>query len=162
MNRYGDVLRRFLSAFFFLFGLLQFLFFLRGIFPQLRAAGIHPLQTLLCLGAALLLSALHVMISVGGQESAWALRARLLLAGIPGVLICGVLSVYYGLPSLLLSLFGIEDRSTGAAVWMVGFMLSCAGFALGFLLLERRYRRTGEQYTEALRAYKAAAWEEGK
>lgn len=157
MNNYRFIIWRFFSGFFFIFGLLQFLFFIRKVFPQFSTVGGELFQTLLCVGAAVLLSALYTMISVDGHESEYATKARLLICGIPGVLICGILSVYYGLPSLILGLFGIADRSTGIIVWIVSFIISCAAFVFAFYLLEQHYRRLGREYDVALDAYKKAA-----
>ena len=156
MNKYRFIIWSFFSGFFFIFGLLQFLFFIRKVFPQFSAVGGELFQTLLCIGAAVLLSAFYTLISVDGHESEYATKARLLICGIPSVLICGVLSVYYGLPSLILGLFGIADRSKGIVVWIIGFILSCAAFVVAFYLLEKHYCRLGREYDIALDAYKKA------
>ena len=102
MNNYRSIIWRFFTVFFFIFGLLQTLFFARAIFPQFRASGLNTPQTLLCMVSAIILSALYSMICVDGQESLYAIKSRLIICGIPCVLICSVLSVNYGLPSLLL------------------------------------------------------------
>ena len=110
MNNYRSIIWRFFTAFFFIFGLLQTLFFARAIFPQFRASGLNTPQTLLCMVSAIILSALYSMICVDGQESLYAIKSRLIICGIPCVLICSVLSVNYGLPSLILDLLGIADH----------------------------------------------------
>ena len=149
-------IRQFLSSFFFLFGLLQFLFFVRDFFPQFVAAGGHSFQNVVCVGSAALLEVFYTLISIDRNAEEGAIRVRLLICGIPSVLICSVLSVYYGLPSLLLEVIGIIDRSAASAVWGTGFVISCAAFILVFLFLERRYRRAGEAYDAALIAYQQA------
>ena len=126
MNNYRSIIWRFFTVFFFIFGLLQTLFFARAIFPQFRASGLNTPQTLLCMVSAIILSALYSMICVDGQESLYAIKSRLIICGIPCVLICSVLSVNYGLPSLILALY----------------------------LLERHYRRVSEKYDSALSQYK--------
>lgn len=154
------VIWRFFSSFFFFFGLLEFLFFVRKAFPQFGAASGDSLQDVLCAGAAALLAVLYTLISVDRQQREEAVKARLLICAVPCVLICGVLSVYYGLPSLLLELFGIADRGASAMVWVTGCGISCAAFGAAFCLLERHYRRIGKVYDAALRAYQQADFAE--
>mgnify|MGYP000208152051 CR=1 FL=1 len=154
MNNYRSIIWRFFTAFFFIFGLLQTLFFARAIFPQFRASGLNTPQTLLCMVSAIILSALYSMICVDGQESLYAIKSRLIICGIPCVLICSVLSVNYGLPSLILDLLGIADRGTGISIWLIAVILSSAVLILALYLLERHYRRVGEKYDSALSQYK--------
>ena len=111
-------------------------------------------QTLLCMVSAIILSALYSMICVDGQESLYAIKSRLIICGIPCVLICSVLSVNYGLPSLILDLLGITDRGTGISIWLIAVILSSAVLILALYLLERHYRRVGEKYDSALSQYK--------
>ena len=127
MNNYRSIIWRFFTVFFFIFGLLQTLFFARAIFPQFRASGLNTPQTLLCMVSAIILSALYSMICVDGQESLYAIKSRLIICGIPCVLICSVLSVNYGLPSLILDLLGIADRGTGISIWLIAVILSLNG-----------------------------------
>ena len=148
MNNYRSIIWRFFTVFFFIFGLLQTLFFARAIFPQFRASGLNTPQTLLCMVSAIILSALD------GQESLYAIKSRLIICGIPCVLICSVLSVNYGLPSLILDLLGIADRGTGISIWLIAVILSSAVLILALYLLERHYRRVGEKYDSALSQYK--------
>ena len=157
MNTYRSIIWRFFAVFFFIFGLLQTLFFVRILFPQFRANGLNTPQTLLCLVSAIILSALYSMICVDGQESEYAIKSRLLICGIPCVLICSVLSVNYGLPSLILDMFGITNRKTGISVWLIAFILSSATLIFAFYLLERHYRRVGKKYDSALSEYKTKA-----
>ena len=145
MNNYRSIIWRFFTVFFFIFGLLQTLFFARAIFPQFRAS---------CMVSAIILSALYSMICVDGQESSYAIKSRLIICGIPCVLICSVLSVNYGLPSLILDLLGIADRGTGISIWLIAVILSSAVLILALYLLERHYRRVGEKYDSALSQYK--------
>ena len=147
MNNYRSIIWRFFTAFFFIFGLLQTLFFARAIFPQFRASGLNTPQTLLCMVSAIILSALYSMICVDGQESLYAIKSRLIICGIPCVLICSVLSVNYGL-------LGIADRGTGISIWLIAVILSSAVLILALYLLERHYRRVGEKYDSALSQYK--------
>lgn len=154
MNNYRSIIWRFFTVFFFIFGLLQTLFFARAIFPQFRARGLNTPQTLLCMVSAIILSALYSMICVDGQESLYAIKSRLIICGIPCVLICSVLSVNYGLPSLILDLLGIADRGTGISIWLIAVILSSAVLILALYLLERHYRRVGEKYDSALSQYK--------
>ena len=133
MNNYRSIIWRFFTVFFFIFGLLQTLFFARAIFPQFRASGLNTPQTLLCMVSAIILSALYSMICVDGQESLYAIKSRLIICGIPCVLICSVLSVNYGLLAVI---------------------LSSAVLILALYLLERHYRRVGEKYDSALSQYK--------
>ena len=130
MNNYRSIIWRFFTVFFFIFGLLQTLFFARAIFPQFRASGLNTPQTLLCMVSAIILSALYSMICVDGQESLYAIKSRLIICGIPCVLICSVLSVNYAV------------------------ILSSAVLILALYLLERHYRRVGEKYDSALSQYK--------
>lgn len=154
MNKYRFIIWRFFTAFFFIFGLLQTLFFVRAIFPQFRASGLNIPQTLLCMVSAIILSALYSLISIDGQESQYAIKSRLLICSIPCVLICSVLSVNYGLPSLILDLLGIADRGSGISIWLIAVILSGAILLLAFYTLERHYRRVGEKYNSALSEYK--------
>ena len=142
MNNYRSIIWRFFTVFFFIFGLLQTLFFARAIFPQFRASGLNTPQTLLCMVSAIILSALYSMICVDGQESLYAIKSRLIICGIPCVLICSVLSVNYGLPSLILDLLGIADRGTGISIWLIAVILSSAVLILALYLLERHYPRS--------------------
>ena len=155
MNRYRSIVWRFFTVFFFIFGLLQTLFFARTLFPQFRASGLNIAQTLLCMVSAIILSALYSMICIDGQESPHAIKSRLFICSIPCVLICSVLSVNYGIPSLILDLLGIVDRSMGISIWLIASILSVAALILALFLLERHYRRIGEKYDSALSAYKA-------
>lgn len=157
MNKYRFIIWRFFTAFFFIFGLLQTLFFVRVIFPQFRASGLNISQTLLCMVSAIILSALYSLISIDGQESPYAIKSRLLICSIPCVLICSVLSVNYGLPSLILDLLGIADRGSGISIWLIAVILSGAILMLAFYTLERHYRRVGEKYNNALSEYKTQA-----
>ncbi len=81
-------------------------------------------------------------------------KSRLIICSIPCVLICSVLSVNYGLPSLILDLLGIADRGTGISIWLIAVILSSAVLILALYLLERHYRRVGEKYDSALSQYK--------
>lgn len=155
MNNYRSIIWRFFTVFFFIFGLLQTLFFVRTLFPQFRASGLNTPQTLLCMVAAIILAALYSMICVDGQESEYAIKSRLLICGIPCVLICSVLSVNYGLPSLILDMLGMAGRSTGISVWVIAVILSSAILMFALYFLERHYRRVGKQYDSALSEYKA-------
>lgn len=157
MNTYRSIIWRFFTVFFFIFGLLQTLFFVRTIFHPFRASGSNTPQTLLCMISALILSALYSMICVDGQESAYAIRSRLLICSIPYVLICSVLSVNFGLPSLVLDMFGIAERDTGIFVWLMAVILSSAIWMVALYLLERHYRRVGKKYDSALSEYKTKA-----
>lgn len=157
MNNYRSIIWRFFTVFFFIFGLLQTLFFVRTLFPQFRASGLNTPQTLLCMVAAIILAALYSMICVDGQESEYAIKSRLLICGIPCVLICSVLSVNYGLPSLILDMLGMADRSTGISVWVIAVILSSAILMFALYFLERHYRRVGKKYDSALSEYKARA-----
>ena len=94
------------------------------------------------------------ILCVDGQESLYAIKSRLIICGIPCVLICSVLSVNYGLPSLILDLLGIADRGTGISIWLIAVILSSAVLILALYLLERHYRRVGEKYDSALSQYK--------
>ena len=132
MNNYRSIIWRFFTVFFFIFGLLQTLFFARAIFPQFRASGLNTPQTLLCMVSAIILAALYSMICVDGQESSYAIRSRLIICSIPCVLICSVLSVNYGLPSLILDLLGIADRGTGISIWLIAVILSSAVLMLAW------------------------------
>ena len=143
MNNYRSIIWRFFTVFFFIFGLLQTLFFARAIFPQFRASGLNTPQTLLCMVSAIILSALYSMICVDGQESLYAIKSRLIICGIPCVLICSVLD-----------LLGIADRGTGISIWLIAVILSSAVLILALYLLERHYRRVGEKYDSALSQYK--------
>ena len=154
MNAYRSIVWRFFTALFFIFGLLQALFLARAIFPQFRESALNIPQTLLCMASAIILSALYSMICVDDQESPYAIKSRLLICGIPCVLICSVLSVNYGLPSLILDLLGIADRSAGISIWLIAVILSGAGLMLALYLLEQHYHRVGEKYDSALSEYK--------
>lgn len=157
MHTYCSIIWRFFTAFFFIFGLLQTLFFARAIFPQFHASGLNVPQTLLCMVSAMILSALYSVIYVDGKESQYAIKARLLICSIPCVLICSVLSVNYGLPTLVLDLLGIADCSAGIAIWLIAVILSVTILVFAFYLLEQHYRRVGEKYDSALSEYKTRA-----
>lgn len=155
MNNDRSIIWRFFTVFFCIFGLLQTLFFARAIFPSFRASAFNIPQTILCMVSALILSALYSLICVDGRESPYAIKSRLFICGIPCALICSVLSVNYGLPSLILDLLGISDRSTGISIWIIATVLSGAILMLAFYMLERYYRQVGKQYDSALSEYKA-------
>ena len=56
--------------------------------------------------------------------------------------------------SLILDLLGIADRGTGISIWLIAVILSSAVLILALYLLERHYRRVGENYDSALSQYK--------
>lgn len=154
MSTYRSIIWRFFAAFFFIFGLLQTLFFARALFPQFPANGLNMSQTLLCMVSAIILAALYTMIFIDGQESQYAIKSRLFISSIPCVLICSVLSVNYGLPSLILDLLGTADRGAGIAIWLIAVILSITILMFAFYLLEQHYRRVGKKYDCALSEYK--------
>jgi len=146
----------FVTTFFSIFGFLQFLFFIRGTIPHMGGInGVSLFNTVLCLCAALVLSASHTVISLDTLDNRISIKTRLIIGGIPSMLVCGVLTVYSGLPSLIIVLLGISNRETAIIIWIIGFVICCGAFASAYFAIEWHYYKMGKKYNVALAAYKS-------
>lgn len=146
---------RFLTIFFWIFGCLEFLFFLRLWIPHLsNPSGIPLVYTRLHLVSALVFTAAHTVIASERLDRRISVKTRIFLCFLPCILVCALLAHYYSIPSLIVRLLKIESKSA-ASIAFIGFTVLCTGvWFLCYALIERHYYKIGKAYNAALAAYK--------
>ena len=155
MKNFWKMCSRFGVAFFFAFGIFEFLFFIRGFFPYSGGlVGATLFQTLLCISASLILTVSHTIISSEFLDQYVTVKSRVVACGIPCIVTLGVLTVYYGVPSLIVHLLGLKNELVATATWMIAFAFCLIVVILLYWLVERNFRNIGKKYDAALAAYK--------
>ena len=157
MKQHITAIFRFFHSFFFTFGLLLFLFYIRGNLPGFGGSqGIVIAEVRLCLVTAFIFSLTHTFIILDGMS----IRIKLIIASVLGSFTCGVLTIYFGIPSAIITWFNITDITAATIAWFVGFFFCLAIFWLFYLAVECYYCHLGRQYNEALAQYKAKSDDE--
>ena len=158
MKNFWMVCSRFLVAFFFTFGVFEFLFFIRGLFPHFGGlVGATLFQTLLCMVASLILTISHTVVSSEFLDQYVTVKSRAIVCSIPCIITLGTLTVYYGIPSLIVLLLGLKSELVATTTWAISFVFCLMAIVLLYWLVERNFRNTGKKYDVALAAYKKKA-----
>ena len=146
------------SFFFSVFGVLIFLFFVRGLFPDSGGlVGISLFHILLCMGIALVLTLSHTVITSEYLDQYFSIKSRVIFCGILCTIALGVFTVYYGIPSLIVLIMGLENTLSSSITWVIAFVFCLILTILLYCLVERNFQRVGEKYDKALSAYKKKA-----
>ena len=147
-----------LSFFFSAFGVLIFLFFVRGLFPDSGGlVGISLFHILLCMGIAFVLTLSHTVITSEYLDQYFSIKSRVIFCGILCTIALGVLTVYYGIPSLIVLIMGFENTLSSTLIWVIAFVFCFILTILLYCLVERNFQSIGKKYDKALSAYKKKA-----
>ena len=147
-----------LSFFFSAFGVLIFLFFVRGLFPDSGGlVGISLFHILLCMGIAFVLTLSHTVITSEYLDQYFSIKSRVVFCGILCTIALGVLTVYYGIPSLIVLIMGFENTLSSTLIWVIAFVFCFILTILLYCLVERNFQSIGKKYDKALSAYKKKA-----
>lgn len=158
MHKCWATISQMLISFFFLFGVLVFLFFIRGFFPDsVGLAGMPLLHILLCMGTAVVLTLSHTVIASEYLDQYFSIKSRAIFCGILCTIALGVFTVYYGIPSLIVLIMGFENTLSSILTWAIGFVSCFVLEMLLYCLVEISFQKTGRRYDEALSAYKKKA-----
>lgn len=158
MHKCWATISQMLISFFFSFGVLIFLFFVRGFFPDSGALSGMPLfHVLLCMGIAIVLTLSHTVIVSEYLDQYFSIKSRVVFCGILCTIALGVFTVYYGVPSLIVLIMGLENTLSSILTWAIGFVFCFVLEMLLYCLVEISFRKTGRKYDEALSAYKKKA-----
>ena len=146
------------SFFFSVFGVLIFLFFVRGLFPDSGGlVGISLFHILLCMGIAFVLTLSHTVITSEYLDQYFSIKSRVIFCGILCTIALGVLTVYYGIPSLIVLIMGFENTLSSTLIWVIAFVFCFILTILLYCLVERNFQSIGKKYDKALSAYKKKA-----
>ena len=146
------------SFFFSVFGVLIFLFFVRGLFPDSGGlVGISLFHILLCMGIALVLTLSHTVITSEYLDQYFSIKSRVIFCGILCTIALGVFTVYYGIPSLIVLIMGLENTLSSSITWVIAFVFCLILTILLYCLVERNFQSIGKKYDKALSAYKKKA-----
>ena len=146
------------SFFFSLFGVLIFLFFVRGLFPDSGGlVGISLFHILLCMGIAFVLTLSHTVITSEYLDQYFSIKSRVIFCGILCTIALGVFTVYYGIPSLIVLIMGFENTLSSTLIWVIAFVFCFILTILVYCLVERNFQSIGKKYDKALSAYKKKA-----
>lgn len=146
------------SFFFSVFGVLIFLFFVRGLFLDSGGlVGISLFHILLCMGIAFVLTLSHTVITSEYLDQYFSIKSRVIFCGILCTIALGVFTVYYGIPSLIVLIMGLENTLSSSITWVIAFVFCLILTILLYCLVERNFQRVGKKYDKALSAYKKKA-----
>ena len=146
------------SFFFSVFGVLIFLFFVRGLFPDSGGlVGISLFHIFLCMGIAFVLTLSHTVIASEYLDQYFSIKSRVIFCGILCTIALGVFTVYYGIPSLIVLIMGLDNTLSSSITWVIAFVLCFILTILLYCLVERNFQRVGKKYDKALSAYKKKA-----
>lgn len=155
MKQQALAITRFLTIFFFVFGCLEFLFFLRLWIPHLgNPNGIPLVYTRINLVSALVFTAAHSVIASERLDQRISVKTRVLLCSLPCILVCVLLAHYFSIPSLITMLLKIESKVAASIVFITFTAVCAAVWFLCYALVERHYYKIGKTYNAALAAYK--------
>lgn len=158
MRKNRTTILNMLSFFFSTFGVLIFLFFVRGLFPDSGGlVGISLFHILLCMGIAFVLTLSHTVITSEYLDQYFSIKSRVIFCGILCTIALGVLTVYYGIPSLIVLIMGFENTLSSTLIWVIAFVLCFILTILLYCLVERNFQSIGKKYDKALSAYKKKA-----
>ena len=158
MRKYRTTILNMLSFFFSAFGVLIFLFFVRGLFPDSGGlVGISLFHILLCMGIAFLLTLSHTVIISEYLDQYFSIKSRVIFCGILCTIALGVFTVYYGIPSLIVLIMGFENTLSSTLIWVIAFVFCFILTILVYCLVERNFQSIGKKYDKALSAYKKKA-----
>lgn len=152
MKRVRLNLMRFLTTFFLIFGVVQFMFLIRNFIPPYNLGGTIAINhSVVSFVAALIFTTTHTVISSEALDRKITVKARMLLCSIPCAGVCGYLALNFGLQSWLRN---IADQTTAIIVWIASFALSLIAFLWVFFMIEKHNHAAGKEYDVALAAYK--------
>ena len=158
MRKNRTTILNMLSFFFSAFGVLIFLFFVRGLFPDSGGmVGISLFHILLCMGIAFVLTLSHTVITSEYLDQYFSIKSRVIFCGILCTIALGVLTVYYGIPSLIVLIMGFENTLSSTLIWVIAFVFCFILTILLYCLVERNFQSIGKKYDKALSAYKKKA-----
>lgn len=158
MRKNRTTILNMLSFFFSTFGVLIFLFFVRGLFPDSGGlVGISLFHILLCMGIAFVLTLSHTVITSEYLDQYFSIKSRVIFCGILCTIALGVLTVYYGIPSLIVLIMGFENTLSSTLIWVIAFVFCFILTILLYCLVERNFQSIGKKYDKALSAYKKKA-----
>ena len=131
-----------LISFFFSFGVLVFLFFVRGFFPDSGGlVGISLFHIFLSMGISFVLTLSHTLIASEYLDQYFSIK----------------FTVYYGIPSLIVLIMGFEKTLSSTLTWVIAFVFCFILTILLYCLVERNFQSIGKKYDKALSAYKKKA-----
>lgn len=160
MRKYWTAILNMLICFFSIFGVLVFLFFVRGLFPDSGGlVGMSLFHILLCMGIAFVLTLSHTVIASEYLDQYFSIKSRTIFCGILCTIALGVFTVYYGIPSFIVLIMGLENTLSSTLTWGVAFVFCFILAILLYCLIERNFQYTGKKYDKALSAYKQKAGE---
>ena len=158
MHKYWTAILNMLICFFSVFGVLIFLFFARGLFPDSAGlVGMPLFHILLCMGIAFVLTLSHTVIASEYLDQYLSIKFRVIFCGILCTIALGVFTVYYGIPSLIVLLMGLENTLSSTLTWVIAFVFCFILTILFYCLVERNFQSIGKKYDKALSAYKKKA-----
>lgn len=158
MRKNWTAILNMLSCFFFVFGVLVFLFFFRGLFPDSGGlVGMSLFHILLCMGISFVLTISHTIIASEYLDQYFSIRSRVIFCGIFCTIALGVFTVYYGIPSFIVLIMGFENALSSTLIWVIAFVLCFILTILLYCLVERNFQSIGKKYDKALSAYKKKA-----
>lgn len=158
MRKYWTAISQVLNNFFSAFGVLIFLFFIRGLFPDSGGLiGMSLFHILLCMAIAFILTLSHTVITSEYLDQYFSIKSRVIFCSFLCMIALGVFTVYYGVPSLVVLMLGFENMLSSTSIWIISFVLCFIVTILLYCLVERSFQNKGKKYDKALSAYKKKA-----
>jgi len=154
MNNITKAFGEWVKSFFTVLGVVFFLLSLQLALLPWSSGIIVPVTVTVGILTACVFSLAHVLIATDYITEKMSIKTRLIICIFPCGAIAGFFSRFIGLTHILGLTDGTHSLNVAILGWFGGLGLSIALMLLVFFFLELRFRKTGQLYDKALRAYK--------
>lgn len=153
MKKVTAELGRFVMAFFLIYGICEFVF----VAAELLQPRFFIQNGALCLWVSAVLAAAHVVFSSELLDQRVPMKLRAAVCGAACVFALGYLTYDFGIQSVILMLWEVQNEALASAIFDGTFVLCTAAVVVLYYVAERRYCRIGKEYDAALAVYKEQA-----
>ena len=154
MSNITKVFGAWVKSFFTVLGVVFFSLAILLVLLPWSSDVIVPVTITVCILTACVFSLAHVFIATDYIAEKMSLKTRVIICIFPCGAMAGFFSHHIGLTHILGLTDGTHSQNIAVIGWLGGLCLSIAVMLLVFLFLELRFRKTGQLYNQALRAYK--------
>lgn len=136
------------------FGIMVILFFLWHNIPSFSFYnGVYPDDLLFSICASAVFSLIHFVITSDCLDGKVSMKLRVIICGIPTVIICCILTREFGLQTLV-HYMGIQDKKAAGMLFDSFYVITVAAYVLIYFFIELRLKKKGKAYDAALKEYK--------